>query len=63
MASLKRNDAEQKASSLPDSATAHRPVSSHAKAGKSGRRAMGRGGSRGWAWTLMNDLKKTKDIF
>ena len=55
MPSLKRNDAEQKASSLPDSATAHRPVSSHAKAGKSGRRAMGRGGSRGWV-TLLVDI-------
>ena len=58
MASLKRNDAEPKASSLPDSATAHRPASPNAKAGKrgrSGRRAMGRGGSRRWV-TLLVDI-------
>lgn len=58
MASLKRHDAEPKASSLPDAATAHRPVAPNAQTGKGGRRsrrAMGRGASRGWI-TLLVDI-------
>jgi hypothetical protein len=56
MASLKRFDADPKASSLPDSATAHRPVSSNSgKTGGEGKRAMGRRGTRGWV-TLVVDI-------
>ena len=55
MASLKRFDADPKASSLPDSATAHRPASVSGKTGGEGKRAMGRRGSRGWV-TLAVDL-------
>ena len=56
MASLKRFDADPKASSLPDSATAHRPVSSSSgKTGGEGKRAMGRRGTRGWV-TLVVDI-------
>ena len=56
MASLKRIDADPKASSLPDSATAHRPASPASKSGKGdGKRSMGRRGSRGWV-TLAVDI-------
>lgn len=56
MASLKRIDTDPKASSLPDSATAHRPASPASKSGKGdGKRSMGRRGSRGWV-TLAVDI-------
>ena len=56
MASLKQFDAEPKASSLPDGATAHRPASPEGKSGKGeGKRFVERRGSRRWV-TLVVDL-------
>lgn len=56
MASLNRYDTEPKASSLPDSATAHRPASPEGKRGRSeGKRATANRGSRRWV-TLVVDL-------
>ena len=56
MASLKRIDADPKASSLPDSATAHRPASPASRSGKGdGKRSVSRRGSRGWV-TLAVDI-------
>jgi hypothetical protein len=56
MASLNRYDAEPKASSLPDSTTAHRPASPKGKVNKAdGKRAGANRGSRKWV-TLVVDL-------
>ena len=56
MASLKRYDTDPKASSLPDSVTAHRPAAQEEKSVKGeNKRSKDRGGSRKWV-TLAVDV-------
>ena len=55
MASMKQYDADPKASSLTDSATAHRPTLSIGKPTKKGKSSLEQGRRRGWS-TLLVDI-------